>query len=179
MNAGPRKEHGLLAWIEALSQGRITGIFFLASFLLYFPFLFAGFSYDDFFWITILEQKLPHRSWVGFWDVEPAKLPAFQALWYADSDNPGRFLRPIFSWIFAGSFALFGRNSAVLLHAASIALHAATASLVYLNAREHLRQAPSVLAGLIFLFCPHHIMTVGWISTMTDLLSAVFTLGSV
>jgi hypothetical protein len=171
--------HTLTAKLEMLSNARIFAAFLLIAGLLYLPFLVSGFAYDDFFWVTILEEDLPYRWWIGFWDVEAAKLPAFHALWYADTENPGRFLRPLFSAVFAGAFTLFGRESTLVLHVISTTLHAIAAFLVFLNAREFLKPLPSLSAGLMFLICPHHVMTVGWISTATDLLSSVFILACV
>lgn len=174
-----RSVNRLAAKLETLRPGQILASFLIVSGLMYLPFILSGFAYDDFFWITILEEKLPYRWWAGFWDVDPAKLPAFQALWYADTDNPGRFFRPLFSWIFASAFHLFGRGAAPFLHALFAALHACTAFLVFLNARVFLRPLAALAAGTIFLICPHHIMTVGWISTATDVLSALLVLASV
>lgn len=148
----------------------------LFALILNLPYVFTGFCYDDFFWITILEERIPYNRLAGFWDMDAENLPAIKALWYADSPDPGRFFRPIFSSAFQLLFALYGRN-ALPFHLLSILLHAGAGFSAYILFHLLSRRRSVALAGAIaFLICPHHSMSIGWISTATDLFAAIFVL---
>ncbi|MBI3394548.1 MAG: hypothetical protein HY042_01805 [Spirochaetia bacterium] len=152
-------------------------LFTLVGAALYFPFLYNRFHYDDFFWISILEEKIPYNPLVGFWSVDAAQFKGFTSNWWVEAKDPGEFFRPIFSGIFALAYKLFGRGAALPLHALSLLLHCANAFLTYAVLRRLSRRYfLSLAAGFLFLISADHAMTIGWISTGTDIIAVFFIL---
>jgi len=151
-----------------------AGFLFLGG-VFFFPFAYNRFHYDDFFWVSILEENMRYNHWIGFWSLDMSQFKGFFASWWAETKNPGEFFRPVFSEIFALCFRTFGRSSALPLHIISIFLHATNAFTTFLLLRRMSgRHAVSLLAGLLFLISEDHSMTVGWISTASDLIAVFF-----
>jgi hypothetical protein len=154
-------------WVAALA-------FVALGLIAYSPYLSSGFSGDDFIFINMLEGATPYDPLVGFWSAEVDSLQGFKLLWWAEPGPGGAFLRPLASWVLTLLYRTFGRN-AVPFHATSVIVHAlgAFTALVVLR-RLSGRDAPALLAALMFLICEDHGMTVAWIATITDLLCVLF-----
>lgn len=160
---------------KPLSNGVLLVIFLILGFILFLPYLHTGFFFDDFFWISILEEKNPYSPLVGFWGANPSPWNIFDFLWWTDSRTAARFFRPLFSFVFATAWKILGRDAALPLHVLSLALHCMISFTVYLIFFKLSRKfVVSMAAGLIFLICEDHIFTVAWISAATDLIAAIF-----
>ncbi len=139
----------------------------------YAPYLGMGFSADDFFFINMLEGALPYDPLQGFWSGSEGSFRSLSALWWAEIDAEGGFLRPLASWALTVLYWAFGRN-AVPFHVALVMVHALGAYAAFLVLRRLSgRDGPALLAALLFLICEDHSMTVAWITTITDLLCAL------
>jgi hypothetical protein len=151
------------------------GLAFVALGLVaYAPYLGMGFSADDFFFVNMLEGAIPYDPLRGFWSGGEGSFQSLGSLWWAQISPEAGFLRPLASWALTLLYRLFGRN-AVPYHAALAMLHGLGAFSVFLVLRQVSgRDAPALLAALLFLVCEDHAMTVAWISTITDLLCALF-----
>lgn len=154
----------------------IPGLFILTAFAIFWPYIHSGFALDDFFWISIFEEHIPFRRWVGLWDVDATTFRAFQNVWWTDATTDiGRFWRPVFSLTMEGAFRIFGRASAAPLHILAILLHAmvalTAARMLALVTKERM---VSLFAAGLYLISEDHSMTVGWISTSTDLFAVLF-----
>ncbi len=155
---------------------KIVFLFFvMAGLLIFFPFASTRFHYDDFFWISILEENVPYNPWFGFWNADVERAHIFSGIWWNETNNPGDFFRPIFSAVFALFFKLFKRNAALPLHLFSILLHAANGFLTFaLFRRLSGKYFLALTAGFLFLICEDTALSVGWISTATDLICVFF-----
>ncbi len=154
----------------------IVLLFLGLSFLFYFPYLHAGFSGDDFIFLSMIEGDMPFDPLLGFWHGDLHSYPCFQSLWWIDRGVGGALLRPLPGWILMSLYEGFGRN-ALPYHAVLIMLHGLNALLAFfLLWRLSRRAAPAFLAAFLFLICEDHGMTVGWITTITDLVSTFFLL---
>jgi hypothetical protein len=151
------------------------GLAFLALGLVaYAPYLGMGFSSDDFFFINMLEGAIPYHPLQGFWSGGEGSFQSLGSPWWTEISPDAGFLRPLASWALTLLYRLFGRD-AVPYHAALAMLHGLGAFSVFLVLRQVSgRDAPALLAALLFLVCEDHAMTVAWISTITDLLCALF-----
>ncbi len=122
----------------------------------------------------MLEGATPYNPWLGFWGIPVEDYQGFTQLWWMSVEGGGAFLRPIASWTLTALYRVFGRN-AVPFHITSTLIHALTAFTAFLVLRRlSQRDAPALLAALLFLICEDHGMTVAWIATITDLLCALF-----
>ncbi|MFH1681407.1 MAG: hypothetical protein ABIH26_12305 [Candidatus Eisenbacteria bacterium] len=140
----------------------------------YSPYFGAGFSGDDFIFLSMLEGAVPYDPLPGFWYGRMDSFPAFQAIWWLDPAVEGAFLRPLASWTLTLLYGTFGRN-AVPYHVLLAAMHGLVAFTAFLVLRRlSKRDGVSLLAALLFLVCEDHGMTVAWITTITDLLCALF-----
>jgi hypothetical protein len=140
----------------------------------YSPYLSSGFAADDFIFINMLEGAIPYDPVLGFWYGEMDSYPGFTLLWWTEPGVEGAFLRPLASWTLTLLYRTFGRN-AVPFHAALVVVHALGAFTAFLVLRRLSgRDAPALLAALLFLVCEDHGMTVAWIATITDLLCLLF-----
>ncbi len=149
--------------------------FILASFGFNWFYLLGGFQADEFFFLHALrEDPLPFSRWLGFWSVE--EVSAFSGIWWFEGGDLGVFWRPVPSLVFEGSIRLFGER-ALPLHLLSVVIHGLTAAILFLLVRRLTgRPLLGLLAGVFFLACEDHSMTVGWIATLTDLICSLFVL---
>jgi hypothetical protein len=138
-----------------------------------FRYLTGGFQADDILFLNMLgADPLPFSRWRGAWSVAIDQFAGFTSLWWFEPGVAGSFFRPIPSLIFEAGARLFA--SALPLHLLSIVLHAAVGFTTYLLF-ERLSRRPFValLAGVLFVACEDHSLTVGWIATMTDPLAVL------
>lgn len=160
---GPRRRNGVLAVLFLV----------LVSFAFNGFYLLGGFQADEFFFLNALrEDPLPFSRWLGLWSIE--EWSGFSDIWWFEGGDLGVFWRPVPSLIFEGSILLFGEQ-ALPLHLLSVALHGLVAGMLLLLVRRLTgRPLLALLAGLFFLTCEDHSMTVGWIATQTDLICSLF-----
>jgi hypothetical protein len=170
--AGPSRSVTILDreipfWLLALT-------FIVVSLLAYAPYLGSGFSADDFIFINMMEGAIPYNPWLGFWAVPADQFRGFTQLWWVATPPVGAFLRPLPSWTLTALYGVFGRN-AIPFHVTSVLIHAAVAlTAFFLLRRLSGRELPSLMAALFFLICEDHAMTVAWVTTITDLMCALF-----
>jgi len=155
----------------------VIGLVFLGlSLVMFFPYINSHYHFDDFFFFAIMDQKLPWHPLLGFWKMDITSFEGFHSMWWMDQGkNLGAFFRPVPSLVLMGFYSVFGRDAAIPMHLTSIVLHALAALTVYrmfwkLSGRKHL----ALLAGFLFLVSEDHSLTVGWISTITDILAVIF-----
>jgi len=152
----------------AKTSGLGAGLLVLASMVLHWPYLSAGFHADDLIFLDVVRRHpLPFSRWQGMWAAEGIGVFDF---WWAEPGAQAQFWRPLPSLVFEGSIRLFG-ETAFPLQLLSILAHGAVAATLFLIAlRLSGRTMLAMLAGVLFVACEDHSMTVGWIATMTDLL---------
>lgn len=138
-------------------------------------YLTGGFHADDLLLINLLrEDPLRFSRWYGLWST--IDIPSLMSLWWVDPDVVGAFCRPLTSLVFEGSIRLFG-ETALPLHLLSIVLHGLVAGGLYLFVRRLTgRSLLAILVGVIYLSCEDHSLTVGWITTVADILCLAFIL---
>lgn len=151
-------------------------IFFITvGFLLNIPYIFNGFNYDDFMFVSMLEEKIPYNHYTGFWSVEFKDFRAFNSLWWYEPGADGNFLRPVPTALLSVMYDMFGRNASYPLHILSILMHGAVGFTVFLLFfRMSKKYAVSLLAGFIYLVCEDNTYTISWIATNTDILAVLF-----
>jgi hypothetical protein len=133
------------------------------------------FNYDDFIFVSALEENLQFNHLYGFWDLEFRDIPSFNSMWWVDPDADGRFFRPLPTFIFSFFFKIAGRDSALYLHLFYVLMHIVAAFTTFVFLKKLTKQRNiSILAGFLFLICVHHSMTIGWIATGTDIVCVVF-----
>ncbi|MBI3914197.1 MAG: glycosyltransferase family 39 protein, partial [Chloroflexi bacterium] len=101
--------------------------------------------------------------------------------WFIDFSAQGMqvpelsiFFRPVVQWLWLFDFIAYGTD-ATGYHLTNILLHALNSFLVYILARQILRQRVGALvAGLLFALHPVHSDSVAWIADRTDVLSTFF-----
>lgn len=138
-------------------------------------YLTGGFHADDLLLINLLrEDPLRFSRWRGLWST--IDIPALMSSWWVDPDVAGAFWRPLTSLVFEGSIRLFG-ETAFPLHLLSLVLHGLVAGCLYLFVRRLTgRDLLAILVGVIYLSCEDHSLTVGWITTVADILCLAFIL---
>ena len=138
-------------------------------------YLLGGFQADEFFFLNSLrEDPLPFSRWLGLWSVE--EISSISDIWWFEGGDLGVFWRPVPSLIFEGSVRLFGER-ALPLHLFAIIVHGLVAGALFLLVQRLTgRRLVALLAGLFFVACEDHSMTVGWIATLTDLVCALFVM---
>lgn len=153
---------------------RLALAFLTLGLIAYSPYLGSGFAADDFIFINMLEGATPYNPLYGFWAASTESFQGLALLWWAELGEGGAFLRPLASWTITLLYWLFGRN-ALPYHAILAIVHALGAFSAFLVLqRLSGREAPALLAALLFLICEDHAMTVSWITTITDLLCVLF-----
>ncbi len=157
-----------------ISAAALFAGFLLFALALNFWYLTGGFQADDILFLNMLRSDpLPFSRWRGAWSVPVDQFAGFTSLWWFQPGVQGSFFRPIPSLIFEGGVRLFGH--ALPLHLLSIVVHAGVGFTTYLLfSRMSRRPVVALLAGVIFVGCEDHSMTVGWIATMTDPLAVIF-----
>lgn len=138
-----------------------------------FQFLSAGFYGDDLFIVNAKWHNSPDYSrWLGSW--APPDTRVFDRIWWKDDDFHFAFWRPIPSLLIEGAVRAFG-YTAWPLHLLSLLLHSAIACCLYGLVRLLTRKnALALLAGLFYITCEDHGFTIGWISTITDMVCVLF-----
>jgi len=135
-------------------------------------YLGGGFQADEFFFLNLLRAGPDAFSrWHGVWSV--ADVPGLTNLWWVEDLPELAFWRPVPSIVFETSIRLFGER-ALPLHLLSVLLHGLVAATLYLLLRRLGAPVLGLIAALLFLSCEDHSMGVGWISTNTDLICALF-----
>ena len=139
------------------------------------PYVEAGFFADDYLLVNLLSQENPSVSRLkGAWSA--IDTPAFDNIWWKDSKLTGSFWRPLPSLVIETSMRLFGKKPAPL-HVLGILLHCLVTLFTYrLALRLTDSQGLAFLAGLFYVTCEDHSMTVAWISTLSNLLCVLFIL---
>ena len=153
----------------------LIGLAFVALGLIaYSPYLQSGFACDDIIFINMMDGAIPYSPVTGFWSAPVDEYPGFTNLWWYQAGAEGSFLRPLPTWTLSLLYAGFGRN-AFPFHVTMSVLHGLVAYTAFLVLRRLSgRDIPALLAGLLFLICDDHGMTVAWIATITDLMCALF-----
>jgi len=158
----------------------ILVLFLLVGTALYSPFINNHFTYDDFLFVSLMEENIPYNPYLGFWAADISDSKLFESIWWFDNDAEGNFFRPIPTLVISTAYKLWGRDSALILHLFSIILHSINAFLVYIvMSRIFKKNAVSLGAGFIYLICVHHAINVGWIATNTDILAVFFMMLSI
>lgn len=157
------------------SYPKLILFFILTGIIINLPYTVGRFSSDDFMFVSILEENIPYNTLTGFWSLNFEDFPGFQSMWWVDAEADGKFFRPLPSLVFAVTFEVFGRSSAIPLHIISIIMHSMAAFSVFLLfVRLSKRYAISLLAAFLFLISEDHTMTIGWIATNTDIFAVLF-----
>jgi hypothetical protein len=152
----------------------VASVFILLGLVAYAPYLSSGFAADDFIFINMIEGATPYDPVLGFWAVPADQFRGFTQLWWVDTPPAGAFLRPVPSWTLTALYGVFGRN-AVGFHIFSAIVHSLVAFIAFVLLRRLSgRDLSALLAAVLFLICEDHAMTVAWITTITDLLCALF-----
>ena len=140
------------------------------SLLLNWPYLKGGYSIDDIVIYNSLQQTpLPFSHWKGVW--AGFDMSSFSSIWWIDPETSIAFWRPIPSLVIEAFMRIFDRN-AFPLHLLSILLHGGIAAGIYIFVRKITKKnLLALIAGLLFVACEDHSMTIGWIATITDLFS--------
>jgi hypothetical protein len=170
----PATPAGVPASRLPLSAPALFSGFLLLALALNFWYLTGGFQADDILFLNMLRSDpLPFSRWRGAWSVPVDRFAGFTSLWWFEAGAQGGFFRPIPSLIFEAGVRAFGH--AFPLHLLSIVVHAAVGFTTYLLfSRMSGRPLVALLAGVIFVGCEDHSMTVGWIATMTDPIAVLF-----
>jgi hypothetical protein len=164
----------LQIWRRTVPLWAVAVGFVILALIAYAPYLGAGFSSDDFFFLSMLEGDAPYDPVLGFWAASADSYQGLSQLWWSELGPQGAFLRPLASWVLTLLYAVFGRNAAPY-HVALVVVHGLVGFTSFLLFRRLSgRNAPALLAALLFLICEDHSMTVAWIATITDLLCALF-----
>lgn len=142
----------------------------VVAFLFNWFYLTGGFQCDDIIFLNMYrEDPLPFERWRSPWSID--EHPCFERLWWVDASSfQGAFWRPVPGLVLEGSLRLFGEKP-LPLHLLSLLLHAGVTVTLYLLVHRLVKKRGlAFLAALFFVACEDHSMSVGWISTVTDLL---------
>ena len=157
------------------SYPKLILFFILTGIIINLPYTVGHFSSDDFMFVSILEENIPYNTTTGFWSLNFEDFPGFHSMWWVDANADGKFFRPLPSLVFAVTFEIFGRSSAIPLHIISIIMHSMVAFSVFLLfVRLSKKYAISLLAAFLFLISEDQTMTIGWIATNTDIFAVLF-----
>lgn len=150
-------------------------IMFSVSLGLNWPYLGSGFTADEIVIIHATQQKpLPYSRWQGAWSGDASDLSWFGNPWWAEPGAIGSFFRPIPSLVIEASLRIFGYK-AFPLHLLAVLLHGAIGFLVFLFLKNLTKsRALPLLAGLVYIICEDHSMSIGFISFITDILCVFF-----
>ena len=161
-----------------LSPAILMGLALGLSLLTYIPALRFSFIYDDQYQI-VNNPKI--RDWSHIRGYFTSHLWA-----NSGTDWPSNYYRPLFLIWLRVNYALFGVH-APLWHVVSIGLHLLAIWLVFVAGRELLElqgwepgasRMTAALAALLFGLHPVHGEAVAWLSASSELLLAIFCLGS-
>lgn len=156
----PQKDTARLLLILALALAALA----------YINTLTFAFVYDDL-------PQLVSNPRVHSWSHAP-KLFAEQVWTQSMLQGTGNYYRPIFELWLLAQYSVFGLH-AWAYHLASLLMNIAVVGLVYaLFRRLTGDRLTAAMGAVIFAVHPTHIETVAWISGVTDLLCALFVLGS-
>ncbi len=148
---------------------------FIIALIIFHPYITNEFWADDYFFVSILKSKEIKYPVAGFWSIDIQDYDTFQNLWWKDENVKAKFFRPIPSIFFSVIYWINKSYAALILHFFSILLHSLVALSVFLVLFKFSKiYSVSFLASIIFLISEDHSMTVGWISTNTDLFAVLF-----
>ncbi len=160
---------------KRLTNLQIFIIQFVIAIIIFHPYISNEFWADDYFFVSILKSKEIKYPLAGFWSIDIRDYDTFQNLWWKDENVKAKFFRPIPSLFFSIIYWINENYAALILHSFSILLHSLVAFSVFLLLLKFSKlYSVSLLASIIFLISEDHSMTVGWISTNTDLFSVLF-----
>lgn len=160
---------------ERLTNFQIFLLQLIIAVILFHPYITNEFYADDYFFISILKSKDIKYPLAGFWSIDIKDYDTFQNLWWKDENVKAKFFRPIPSLFFSLIYWIDETHSAIVLHIFSILLHTLVSLSVFLVLLKFSKiYSASFLASLIFLISEDHSMTVGWITTNTDLFAVLF-----
>jgi hypothetical protein len=152
-------------------RGRRLGLVLvvLLALLVHARALGGDFVFDDHRFVTdnarIAEIGDPARFFTDPWTQDPSRTPDIY--------------RPLRTLVFALERAAFGLDPGPW-HAVAILLHAAIAGLVYLLLIHlGLRAAAAAAGAAVFAVHPAQVEAVAWVSSLADLMAALFTLAGV
>ena len=147
----------------------------IIAIILFHPYITNEYYADDYFFISILKSKEMKYPITGFWSIDIKDYETFQNLWWMDENVKAKFFRPIPSLFFSLIYWIDETHSALILHIFSILLHTLVSLSVFLVLLKFSKiYSVSLLASLIFLISEDHSMTIGWITTNTDLFAVLF-----
>ncbi len=160
---------------KRLTNFQVFLLQFIIAVILFHPYITNEFYADDYFFVTILKSKEIKYPIAGFLSIDIKDYETFQNLWWKDENVKARFFRPLPSLFFSLVYWIDETHSAVILHIFSILLHTLVSLSVFLVLLKFSKiYSASLLASLIFLISEDHSMTVGWITTNTDLFAVLF-----
>ncbi|MFO0837132.1 MAG: hypothetical protein U1D55_01290 [Phycisphaerae bacterium] len=108
--------------------------------------------------------------------IEPAR---FIHCWWQEREVRWEYLRPVFIFCMKVIYVVLGGNNPIGLHIFSIALHGASAALVWRLAFCITASRPwSLLAAFLFVIYPHASITVAWPSSQNAVLQTTLTLAA-
>ncbi len=142
-----------------LQPGWLAAILVLATALVYFPAIHAGFILDDDLLLTNNPLVKDPDGWWKFW-------------WTTQTPD----YLPVMSDSFWLEWRVFGLNP-MGYHVSNIVQHAVSAVLLWLVLRE-LKVPGAWLAALIFAIHPVNVRSVAWIAERKNTLSMIFYLGT-
>ena len=163
--------------LSFLAQGRAPLIVFLAAVAVYANTLWGGFVFDDL-------QNIVQNPWIK----DPTYLPEIFGS-HMGGFNPEFatwYYRPLIHIAHLTVYLLAGLRPPAF-HLVNVLLHAVNSVLAFLIVRELMTQETSVshgedigafAAGLIFATHPVHSESVAWVSGISDLAYAAFTLSA-
>ena len=141
-------------------------LLFLTAFALYWPILTDFFALDDYIWLQAASNPNPADFF--------RRAFSFPAGTVFDVSTP--FWRPAVDAYFFAAWRIFGLDP-LPYHITNVALHGAIASLLALLLWQLTSsRLPGLLGGLLFVVLPTYDFAVTWISSVTELLAALFYL---
>jgi len=145
----------------------------LLAIVLNLPYLTGSFNLDDFIVLNgLTQQDYSFFTWCGVWSTD--NVPSFDNIWWEGPNWRVSFYRPLPILVFEGSIRLFGEHP-FPLHLISLLLHAGIVVGLYSLVRKLTgRPGLALLTGLFFVTCEDLSISVGWISTATDLWAVLF-----
>ncbi|MCX8057263.1 MAG: hypothetical protein N3F03_06640 [Ignavibacteria bacterium] len=160
---------------KRLTNFQVFIFHFIVALVIFHPYLVNEFWADEYFFVSVLKSKEIKYPIAGFWSIDINDYDSFQNIWWKDENVKGRFFRPIPSLFFSTIYWITPSYSALILHFCSILLHSLVAFTVFLVLFKFSKiYSASFLASFIFLIAEDHSMTVGWISTNSDLFAVLF-----
>ncbi len=168
------KLKALLSFNKRLTNFQILIIQLIIAFIIFSPYITKEFYADDYIFISYLKSGSSYPIF-GLWSLDLGDLETSPNIWWKDDIAYGRLFRPLPSLIFYLAYLIFQNFSALILHILSIFLHALVSFSVFLMLFKLSKiYSVSLLASFIFLISEDHSMTVGWISSSTDIFAVLF-----